>query len=133
MIAVPIAAAFWGATSTAAVSLTVHVLAALSGKNLRPHLTSVSVSLTTCMIAGATWAHFELAPHPVAAPAPPSGRHIWLLTSSFIEPERSRRMRMSGATFIAVLLRAPQLASGFGLTGPSLVLASTKMIGVEPP
>ena len=37
---------------------------------------------------------------------------------------------MSGATFIAVLLRAPQLASG--LTCPSVALASMMMSGVVP-
>src|SRR4029079_4855097 len=120
MIAVAIAEAFPGPMSTAVVLLTPHTLALLSGKNLRPQCTSASVSLTTCMIAGATCAHFELAPQPMPAPAPPSGWHIWLLLLSFIEPERSSRMRTSGASFIAVLLRAPQFASGFGLTGPSV-------------
>src|SRR4029079_13138446 len=65
MMAVPMAAAFWGPMSTAAVLVTLHVLAELSGKNFSPQFTSACVSLTTCMIAGVTWAHFELGPQPM--------------------------------------------------------------------
>src|SRR3954467_1920348 len=72
-------------------------------------------------------AHFDIAPQfAPGPPTPPSAtRH------SFIEPDRSSRIRMSGATFIAVLLRAPQLASRFG---PVLSLPPSRMmIGIEPP
>ena len=78
---------------------------------MSPQLTSASVSVTTCVIAGIISAHLDSV-QPWPPPPPPRERHISLLMLSLIEPDRSSRIRMSGATFIAVLLRAPQLASG---------------------
>ena len=80
MIAVWIAAPLPGPIGTWALLLTAHAsmpaLAMFSGKNLSPQFTSVSVSATTCVIAGTTLAHFELGPQfvsppPARPPAPP--------------------------------------------------------------
>src|SRR6478752_4840130 len=75
----------------AVVALTPQVLP-MSAKNLRPQFTSVWVSLTTWLIAGVITAHFDVVPQP-AFP------HDVFVASSFIDPEASRMIRMSGGSF----------------------------------
>ena len=90
MIEVAIAVAVIGAIGTAALLFTPHE--PLSAKNLRPQLTSVCVSVTTWLIAGTISAHFEVAPQPWF----PHEVFVW---SSFIDPDASRTIRMSGGSF----------------------------------
>src|SRR6476469_1168307 len=92
VIAVPIAVALFVAMLTATVvALTPQVLP-MSAKNLSPQFTSVWVSLTTWLIAGVITAHFDVVPQP-AFP------HDVFVASSFIDPEASRMIRMSGGSF----------------------------------
>src|SRR5262245_12948811 len=110
-IAAVIAGPVPGPTGTAAFVLTLQALV-LSGKNLSPQFTFVSVWVTTSLIAGISSAHFDCAPHEAFGFMKPPSEHVLLLMSSFIEPERSRRIKMSGGTFMPILLFAPQLRSG---------------------
>src|SRR6476661_7459672 len=81
----------------------------LSEKNLRPQLTVVSVMPTTWFSAAVTWLHFELAPQLLV--------HV-PSAESFIEPDLSWTIRMSGGKRVAPDMTAAQLASGLDMPEP---------------
>src|SRR3954469_9019551 len=99
MSADAIAPALPAPTGTAAVVLTLQELVVLSGKNLSPQFTSAFVSMTTCLTPGTINAPSEFAPQLGPTPNPPSVQAP-PLTSSFIEPDRSSRIRISGGIFV---------------------------------
>src|SRR5204863_10072805 len=108
VMAAVIAPPFPGPIATAGVEVRLHaVIPIVSGKNLRPQFTSMSVWPTTSVIAGVISAHLDFAPH-IPIPLTPPSTHPLSLTSLSIVPDRPRRIRRSGATFTGALVRAPQ-------------------------
>ena len=89
-VAAAIAAALFAAMGTATMlGLTPQVLF-VSANSLRPQFTSVSVCMTTWFSAGVSSAHFEFAPQPPV--------QLAFIASSFMEPDASSTIRMSGGS-----------------------------------
>ena len=101
-----IAAALLAPIGTATLlGLTPQVLS-VSANSLRPQFTSAWVSITTMLSAGVSSAHLEFAPQPPL--------HDWLFASSFIEPDASNTMRMSGGSLVQWLVHRRAVHAGDG-------------------
>src|SRR5262245_11138808 len=118
MIIWPLAAA----TATSGAGVTAHELPL--PKNLRPQLTVVSVIGTTWLSAAVTWFQREFAPQLRMQDA--SAFHS-------IDPDRSRRIKMSGGCGVAPWLTEAQFMSGLDVPFASVPDEASKVsVGTLP-